>query len=113
MGSNSRSKYLLSDAALPTECRLPRAATHHMPNFRMPTCVEGSARRKLRAQTNHNNASFRDPTLSWFRRGDALADATGTYELDSPETSSRRTTRILIAVSTAAGLLVTLAYLVS
>lgn len=113
---NKRSKYLLSNAALPKQCRVPRASTHHMPDYRMPTCVGAGTRGKNprpRSRTDHGCASFRDPTLSWFRRGDDLADATGTYELESPETKSRRATRILITVSTAAGLLVGLAYLVS
>ncbi len=117
MAMNGRSKHLLSNAALPAACKRPRADTHHMPNYRMPTCVDAKARGKKRRPTTkgeRNCGSFRDRTLTWFRLGEDLESETGAYETFSPpEARTLRTTKILIAVSTAAGLLISLAWIAS
>lgn len=143
---NGRSKHLLSNDALPqgvwerpsgqvekrkfrlptcvadTRCdRVPRARSHHMPSYRMPTCVqpagpaEGKRKRRstTRALAESGRATFRDNTLGWFKLGDALEDQTGAYELEPPEQVSSRTTRILVGVSSAAGLLIAVAWLLS
>lgn len=106
---SSRSKFLLSDAAKP-KVGVPRAATHHQREYRLPTCVDRAARGKgihraktkilantrNRAGTGQPCASFRDRTLTWFKLGEELEDTTAPYELADVEVTASRKRRLLI-----------------
>ena len=116
-------KHLLSNAALPNICLAPCADSHQMPRPRMPTCVDAArgktpkrpARTRPSAdrEARQPSESFKDRTLTWFRVGEQLEDASGMYELQVPEETATRTTRVLMAVVTGSALLIALAYVVT
>lgn len=95
---SDRSKYLLSKAALP-RTQIPRAATHHQRNFRLPTCVAGSAgaresnkkiaRASTRARAETDALRFRDRTLTWFQAGDDGLEIPDDDYADPPRSRSR------------------------